>query len=309
MPRRGPPAARPRWVGLRRVRRASSPSGWPADPSAAVPPRRARPSAPRGAAALAAAGRPPLLLRRGAPRPGSRCSATARSSNVGWFAVCLLAGWCALAGHAAATAWSTGPRRMVLSRAEWLWPSPTPAGAPGSAGITFTVLAGLLIRHAARPGRAAAGRPRPASPSRPGPRSATGSPASCTTSSRHSLTVSLLHVAERPPGGRARPGRRGAGAGRGRAARPREPGRGARHGGLLRGGRRRRTATDAAAGRRRPARAGGAVPRRRAPTSRSPWTATRPAARHHGPGRLPHRAGGADQRGQARARRADPATG
>ena len=60
-----------------------------------------------------------------------------------------------------------------------------------------------------------------------------------------------------------------------------------------------------AAGRRRPARAGGAVPvggRRRHARRRRRH---RRAARHHRPGRVPHRAGGADQRGQARARGAD----
>lgn len=68
------------------------------------------------------------------------------SSNVGWFALCVLAGWCALAGgRLAGLIYWIGT--LVLFGAEWLWVKGDPGWGAWTAGVTFTVLAALLIRH------------------------------------------------------------------------------------------------------------------------------------------------------------------
>ena len=104
------------------------------------------------------------------------------SSNVGWFAVCLLAGWCVLAGRPReGLAYWAGA--MLLFAAEWLWVKPDPGWGAWLAGTALTVAFSLLVRHRPGPAAGSCGRRRRAWPSRPGPRSATASPASCTTSS------------------------------------------------------------------------------------------------------------------------------
>ena len=69
-----------------------------------------------------------------------------QSSNVGWFAVCLLGAWCVLAGRRrdGLIYWAGA---MALFAAEWLWVQPDPGWAAWLAGTTFSVLAGLLIRR------------------------------------------------------------------------------------------------------------------------------------------------------------------
>jgi signal transduction histidine kinase len=63
-----------------------------------------------------------------------------------WFAVCLLAGWCTLAGgRRDGLAYLAGV--LALFAAEWLWIRPDPGWAAWMSGATLTVLAGLLIRH------------------------------------------------------------------------------------------------------------------------------------------------------------------
>jgi signal transduction histidine kinase len=67
-------------------------------------------------------------------------------SNVGWFAACLLGAWCGLIGgrrdglvYCAAA--------LALFGVEWLWFHPDPGWGAWMAGVTFSVLAALLIRH------------------------------------------------------------------------------------------------------------------------------------------------------------------
>ena len=68
------------------------------------------------------------------------------SSNVGWFAVCLLATWCVLTGSRRdGLAYWAGV--MALFAAEWLWVKPDPGWGAWMAGTTLSVLAGLLVRH------------------------------------------------------------------------------------------------------------------------------------------------------------------
>jgi signal transduction histidine kinase len=88
----------------------------------------------------------PQLLYAAVATAGIAILADGVSSNIGWFAVCLLVGWCAL----------TGSRRdglvfwagtMILFAVEWLWVRPDPGWGAWLGGITLTVAFGLLVRH------------------------------------------------------------------------------------------------------------------------------------------------------------------
>ena len=141
------------------------------------------------------------------------------SSNLGWFGVCLLTGWCVLAGsRREALAYWAGT--MLLFAAEWLWVQPDPGWGAWLAGVTLTTAFSLLIRHdrdlLRRLRLAQAGL---AERARAEERNRIARELHDVIA--HSLTVTLLHVAERAAGGRARPGRRRARPGRGRTARPR----------------------------------------------------------------------------------------
>lgn len=95
-----------------------------------------------------------LLLQRRRPLPlfaaaGSAAIAVIaanKSSNPVWFAICLIAWWCAL----------TSKRRVAVTyalaaiaffAAEWLWIAPDHGWGAWIAGVTFTGLAGALIGH------------------------------------------------------------------------------------------------------------------------------------------------------------------
>ena len=68
------------------------------------------------------------------------------SSNLGWFGVCLLTGWCVLAGsRREALAYWAGT--MLLFVAEWLWVQPDPGWGAWLAGVTLATAFSLLIRH------------------------------------------------------------------------------------------------------------------------------------------------------------------
>ena len=68
------------------------------------------------------------------------------SSNLGWFGVCLLTGWCVLAGsRREALAYWAGT--MLLFAAEWLWIQPDPGWGAWLAGVTLATAFSLLIRH------------------------------------------------------------------------------------------------------------------------------------------------------------------
>jgi len=68
------------------------------------------------------------------------------SSNLGWFGVCLLTGWCVLAGsRREALAYWAGT--MLLFAAEWLWVQPDPGWGAWLAGVTLATAFSLLIRH------------------------------------------------------------------------------------------------------------------------------------------------------------------
>jgi signal transduction histidine kinase len=68
------------------------------------------------------------------------------SSDVGWLAACLLAGWCVIvvSQRVGLVYWAA---IMVLFAVEWLWVRPDPGWGAWLAGSGLTVLCALLIRH------------------------------------------------------------------------------------------------------------------------------------------------------------------
>jgi signal transduction histidine kinase len=115
----------------------------------------AKPGAPAAAlAALVAVGAAGLLVLRWRPMLLYAAIATAgivvlangMSGNIGWFAVCLLAGWCALTGSRwEGLAYWAGA--MILFVVEWLAVRPDPGWAAWMGGTTFTVLFSLLVKR------------------------------------------------------------------------------------------------------------------------------------------------------------------
>jgi signal transduction histidine kinase len=63
-----------------------------------------------------------------------------------WFALVVVAAWCALAGgvRVGAAYWVAV---VLLFGGEWLWANRDPGWAPWTAGATVSVLAALLVRH------------------------------------------------------------------------------------------------------------------------------------------------------------------
>jgi signal transduction histidine kinase len=99
-----------------------------------------------GAGVLLAQQRRPLLAYAAVATGGIAILGHGLPSNVGWFAVCLLGGWCALAGSRRdGLAYWAGA--IALFAAEWLWVKPDPGWGAWMAGTTLSVLAGLLVRH------------------------------------------------------------------------------------------------------------------------------------------------------------------
>ena len=78
---------------------------------------------------------------------GNVCSGSPNlSSDIGWLAACLLAGWCVIvvSQRVGLIYWAA---IMSLFAAEWLWVRPDPGWGAWLAGSTLTVLCALLIRH------------------------------------------------------------------------------------------------------------------------------------------------------------------
>ena len=200
-------------IGSSRTR-GYRPAGRTASPFAVLRRRRSRSgslvfgaraaAAAPGPAAAGARGRvgaAPCSCCGGGPRWPSPRSATAgiavarrtgTSSNVGWFAVCLLAGWCVLAGGCR-RAWRCGPRPWSCSRPSGSWAHPIRGWGAWLAGVTFTAASRLLIRHEQDlAGAAAAGPGRPGRARQAEERNRIARELHDVIA--HTLTVSLLHV-------------------------------------------------------------------------------------------------------------------
>ena len=88
----------------------------------------------------------PVLVYAAIATAGTAMLGHGMSSNLGWFGVCLLTGWCVLAGsRREALAYWAGT--MLLFAAEWLWVQPDPGWGAWLAGVTLSAAFSLLIRH------------------------------------------------------------------------------------------------------------------------------------------------------------------
>ena len=89
--------------------------------------------------------RPPLLALAALATAGVAVLGHGMSSNIGWFAVCLLAAWCALiGGRRDGLIYLAGA--LALFAGEWLWVTTTRAGGRGWPASP-SPWSGLLIRH------------------------------------------------------------------------------------------------------------------------------------------------------------------
>src|SRR5580693_7407084 len=115
--------------------------GYPGAPAAAV----AALVAVAAAAALVYVPRLPLLAAAVATA-AIAVEGDALSSNIGWLAACLLAGWCVIvvSRRVGLIYWAA---IMILFAVEWLWIRPDPGWGAWLAGSTLTVLFALMIRH------------------------------------------------------------------------------------------------------------------------------------------------------------------
>jgi signal transduction histidine kinase len=99
-----------------------------------------------GAAVPLVLGWRPVLVYAAIATAGIAMLGHGMSSNLGWFGVCLLTGWCVLAGsRRQALAYWAGT--MLLFAAEWLWVQPDPGWGAWLAGVTLATAFSLLIRH------------------------------------------------------------------------------------------------------------------------------------------------------------------
>jgi signal transduction histidine kinase len=140
----GFPAGWVRWLALGVFAALAGVGLLPLHPSPA-------PAAVAAAVAIAAAA---LLLAQRRPLPLYAVAATAgiavlgygTASNVGWFAVCLVAAWCALVARRsyALAYWAA---MLVFFAVEWIWLDRDPGWGAWTAGTTLALAAGLLIRH------------------------------------------------------------------------------------------------------------------------------------------------------------------
>jgi signal transduction histidine kinase len=98
------------------------------------------------AAATLVYGRRLPLLAAAVATAGIAVEGDGLSSDIGWLAACLLAGWCVIvvSQRVGLIYWAA---IMILFAAEWLWVRPDPGWGAWLAGSTLTVLCTLLIRH------------------------------------------------------------------------------------------------------------------------------------------------------------------
>jgi signal transduction histidine kinase len=128
-------------AGLAVIVAAGALTGYPSAPALAV----AASVAVAAAAVLVYVPRLPLLALAVATA-GVAVEADGFSSNIGWLATCLLAGWCVIvvSQRVGLIYWAA---LLILFTVEWLWIRPDPGWAAWLAGSSLTVLCGLLIRH------------------------------------------------------------------------------------------------------------------------------------------------------------------
>jgi len=133
-----------RWVAITVFAAVTAVGVIPLNPSA--------PAAAAGAVVAVGAAVPlvlrwrPALLYAAVATAGIAVLGNGKSSNVGWFAVCLLTGWCVLAAsrREGAAYWAAV---MVLFTVEWLAVRPDPGWGAWLGGTTLTLAFSLLVRR------------------------------------------------------------------------------------------------------------------------------------------------------------------
>ena len=90
--------------------------------------------------------RPPLLLYAVVCLAGFAVICDARSANVGWLAVPLIGGWCALIGGLRAGL-AFLAAELALFTAEWVWIKPDAGWSAWLAASVLTFCLGILLRH------------------------------------------------------------------------------------------------------------------------------------------------------------------
>ena len=140
----GFPAGWARWVGMGLFTALVVVGLLPLNPDPAT-------AAVAAAVAIAAGvglaqSRRPLLGYAAVATAGIAVLADGASTDVGWIAVCLIATWCALTGERrdALLYWAG---LLILFAVEWVWINPDPGWGAWTAGVTLSVLLGLLIRQ------------------------------------------------------------------------------------------------------------------------------------------------------------------
>jgi len=137
-------AGRTRWIALAAFAAFAAIGVLPENPSA--PAAAAAAAAAVIAAAMLVHNLKPQLLLAAVATAGIAVEGNGLSSNVGWLAVCLLAGWCVLvAGRRDGLIYWAGA--VILFTVEWIWVEPDPGWGAWLAGTTFTVVFSLLIQR------------------------------------------------------------------------------------------------------------------------------------------------------------------
>jgi signal transduction histidine kinase len=141
----GFPAGRARWVALAVFAAVVGVAVTPLHPSPAIAAAAAAGTVAAGA--LLVRGCRPLLLFAGLATAGIAVL-DYKSSEVGWFAVCLVAVWCGVAGRRRDAALFLAGA-LALFTVEWIWIDPEPGWSAWIAGTALCIQLGLLLRQQA----------------------------------------------------------------------------------------------------------------------------------------------------------------
>ncbi len=134
-----PVPGRIRWIALSVVAAVAAAGALPQNPNAPLAAAGAV-IAVLGAALLVHGGRPPLLYAAVATA-GIAVEGHGLSNDIGWLAVCLIAGWCVVvvSRRDGLIYWAAV---VLLLGAEWVWIRPD----PGAAAVVFAFDHGLVTR-------------------------------------------------------------------------------------------------------------------------------------------------------------------
>jgi signal transduction histidine kinase len=142
----GLPAGWARWASLALFAALAGVALVPMHPNPAV--ACAGAAGAIAAAALLVWRRPPLLLYAALATVGIAVLSYSESSYIGWFAVCLVAVWCGLAGQRRDVALFLAGT-LAWFAAEWAWIRPDRGWGAWMGGVVLSTVLGLLLRQQA----------------------------------------------------------------------------------------------------------------------------------------------------------------